>query len=779
MIKNYLKIGLSLLLLAALHTKGMAQDRCTLSIRGQVFSIETNKPLAFANVAIAGTNTGTVSDEQGYYEIKNLCPGDYTLVCSMLGCTHEEHSFHLTASMIKDFRLHEEAVLLEKVTVTEQAIQLQNTQATNEIQGAELESTRGLPLAESLKRLPGVTMLNTGATIAKPVIQGLHSSRILILNNGIRQESQQWGSEHAPEIDPFIADKISVVKGAAGVRYGADAIGGVILVEPRALPEQPGIGGEFNLQGFSNGSTGVASGIVQGRLGGRLPLSGRMQGTIKRGGNLQTPDYFLNNTGVEEYNFSWSAGLKKEKFDINAFYSRFYTKIGIFRDSHIGNLTDLQNAIERERPLQDGFFSYKLGRPQQRISYELLKLSSTLQTGEVGKLNIQYARQFNRRQEFDAHKQFNELPNEISVPSIELELTTHTADLTWEHKPLLNLRGDLGLNFMQQTNTTDRGALIPDYDSYNASAFWIERWKNYPFPLELEAGVRYDYRWMSVGNQGRDTIGQKLNFSNISGTFGAIYKLPKMLTLRLNVGSAWRAPNVSELYSDGVHHGSASYEQGNPNLQPERALNTSLTTELNNNHNFTASLNIYYNTIQNFIFLEPRAQPQLTIRGAFPAFEYKQANARLTGLDWSMDYEFISNWMLESRVSLLRAWNRNVDDYLVFMPADRFQHGLKYTFNHKKDTEAPFLRFTMINVLKQTRVPTNTDYAPPPPGYARFDLEGGATFYWRKQPIEAGLMVSNLFNKSYREYLNRFRYFTDELGRNISLRIKVPFGLKS
>ncbi|MDX1939626.1 MAG: TonB-dependent receptor [Saprospiraceae bacterium] len=757
----------------------MQGQACTLSISGKVLNAKTGEPMAFANVAIKGINIGAVADENGLYKIENLCKGDYVLVCTRIGCDHLEHTIHLQNNIIKDFQLVEESIQLENVLVHGEAIKLQNTQATSELSGAALSSTQGLPLSESLKKLPGVSTLNTGASIAKPVIQGLHSTRILILNNGVRQEGQQWGSEHAPEIDPFIADKVNVIKGASGVRYGADAIGGVILITPRALPVQKGIGGEFNLQGFSNGQMGVASGMLQGNLGGKLPLSGRIQGTLKKSGNLQTPNYFLENTGVQEYNFSWATGLKRDKFDVETFYSRFYTKLGIFRGSHIGNLTDLQNAIERERPLDDGSFSYEIGRPQQRISHELFKLSSSLQTGDIGKLNFQYARQFNRRQEFDAHKQFNELSEEITIPSIEFELTTHTADLTWEHKPFLNLRGDIGLDFMYQKNTTDRGALIPNYDSYNASAFWIERWKNYPFPLELEAGIRYDYRWMSVGQQGRDTIGLDLNFSNVSGTFGAIYKFPKLVILRLNIGSAWRAPNVSELYSDGVHHGSASYEKGDPSLKPERAVNTSLTAELDNKKNFTVSINIYYNNIQDFIYLNPREQPQLTIRGAFPAFDYRQADARIMGLDWGLDYEFIPNWAIESRISLLRSWNRTLDDYLVFMPADRFQHGLKYNFNNKDtEKEAPFIRFTMTNVLKQTRVPKNTDYAPAPPGYTRFDLEVGTTFYLKKQPIEAGLSILNVFDESYREYLNRFRYFSDELGRNISLRIKIPFGVK-
>ncbi|MBK7870008.1 MAG: carboxypeptidase-like regulatory domain-containing protein [Saprospiraceae bacterium] len=286
-------LSLIWLLFAVSSVSTLAQGQnCTLSISGKVLNAKTGAPMAFANVAIKGINIGAVADENGRYKIENLCEGEYTVVCTRIGCDHLEHTLHLQSSIVKDFELIEESILLKDVLVTGEAIQLQNTQATNELSGAALAATQGLPLGESLKKLPGVTTLNTGASIVKPVIQGLHSSRILILNNGVRQEGQQWGSEHAPEIDPFIADKVNVIKGASGVRYGADAIGGVILVEPRALPTQKGIGGEFNLQGFSNGRTGVASGMLQGNLGGKLPLSGRIQGTLKKGGNLQTPNYF-------------------------------------------------------------------------------------------------------------------------------------------------------------------------------------------------------------------------------------------------------------------------------------------------------------------------------------------------------------------------------------------------------------------------------------------------------------------------------------------------------
>ncbi|MCB0572786.1 MAG: TonB-dependent receptor, partial [Phaeodactylibacter sp.] len=340
MSKRLLLLG-QWLLLIMVSPALRAQNQCSITLKGKVVDAHTREPIAFASVAILDQDIGTLADENGNYILPNLCAGTYVLVCSHVGCHHAQHEFEIKADMSWDFELEEVSIVLQEVVVSEEAPVLEATQSSSTLDAAQLQSERGLSLGDAMSQLPGVTTLNTGATIAKPVIQGLHSNRVLILNNGVRQEGQQWGSEHAPEIDPFLADKVTVIKGASSVRYGADAIGGVVLVEPRPLPQQAGIGGEANLQAFSNGRVGIASGMLEGRLKGKLPLSGRLQGTVKRGGNLQTPGYYLDNTGVEELNFSWAVGLQQKQWSTEAFYSRFYTQLGIFSGSHIGNLTDL------------------------------------------------------------------------------------------------------------------------------------------------------------------------------------------------------------------------------------------------------------------------------------------------------------------------------------------------------------------------------------------------------------------------------------------------------
>lgn len=760
-----------------LTTPGFGQT-CDLTIRGKVLNAETGKPIPYANIIIKSENIGAVSDDQGNYVLSNICAGDYTVECSRIDCDHATHQIAVQTGsvIIQDFILQPNSVELGTVEVTGEAVHLHAISGEDELNQADLAATQGINLGESLEKLPGVNTLKTGSSITKPMVQGMYGQRILIMNNGVRLEGQQWGLEHAPEIDPFVAERLTVIKGAGGLRYGADALGGVILVEPKSLPDHNGWHGSVNLAGFSQGRTGLASGMLETRLGKKIPISGRLQGTVKRGGHMRTPDYFLENTGLEEYNYSWALATELKGWSAELYYSNFFSKLGIFSGAHIGNLTDLQNAISRERPLEVGSFTYELGRPLQRIAHELFKAKVNLETGNIGKLSLQYGRQFNRRQEFDAHSGYGTPPESLDDPEIEFEVTTHSSEVNWEHKAIANLRGNVGLQLIRQYNTTDRGALIPNYENNTAGIYWIERWRRYPSPFELEGGLRYDIRRMAVGRQGRDSIGHNLDFSNFSGALGLIFKRADW-RLRLSLGTAWRAPHVNELYSDGVHHGSASYESGNDGLEPERALNTNLGFEWKpESKPFQANLSLYYNLINQYIFLEPSEEPVLTIRGAFPAFAYQQADARIMGIDARLNWQIDPKWEWSSQLSLLRGWNRELQDYLVFMPADRVSTSLRYQFADDAESEAAsFIQLSAQQVFRQSRTPAKGDYAPAPPAYLLLDLEAGTTIALGGRPLEVGLAVFNLTNARYREYLNRFRYFADEIGRNISLRIRVPF----
>ncbi len=295
-----------LVLLLGCYNSFAQNNECNYSLSGKVLDEHDKSPLLYATVYIKELELGTLSDDKGNYRIDNLCKGSYSLIISHLGCEPVSETITITKSITHNFYPEHHAEELGEFTLKESGYKEETSVARKELSVQELNQSRGKSLGESLKKITGVNTLNTGNSISKPVIHGLHSDRLLILNNGIRQEGQQWGSEHAPEIDPYIANKLSVIKGAEGVRYGANAIAGVVLVEPKALRDSSGMNGELNLAGASNGQLGVSSAMLDGNIVKLKGVAWRLQGTLKRSGNVNTPNYFMKNTGLKEYNFSWA-----------------------------------------------------------------------------------------------------------------------------------------------------------------------------------------------------------------------------------------------------------------------------------------------------------------------------------------------------------------------------------------------------------------------------------------------------------------------------------------
>ncbi|MDZ7878699.1 MAG: TonB-dependent receptor [Saprospiraceae bacterium] len=749
-----------------------AQSDCHYTLHGKVVEAKTNTPVPYVGVLVRDLAIGTTTDENGNFSIKKLCRQSYILDFSHVECQKHTESVIIDGNTEGVFQLQHDNKLLQNVVIKAKKVDLASTQAQATLAGSDLDKTKGAALGEILKSLSGVMSLNTGATISKPVIQGLHSDRVLIVNNGVRHEGQGWGLDHAPEIDPFIAHSIAVVKGAAGVKYGVGAIGGVILVEPRPLRDTLGVGGEVNMLANSNGRLGILSTMIDGK---NNLFSWRLQGTAKKSGTLKTPQYILDNTGLEEFNGSTMLGfrLKKAKFDV--FYSHFYSKIGIFKGSHIGNLTDLKNAIEGRQPATDAPFTYTINRPAQRVNHDILKVKTTLPTGEYGELSLNSFFQYDLREEFDAHLPGGKIPTGFSKPEVAFQLPSAGLRADWTHRPFKNWQGGGGFEVNFQSNNTYAGALIPDYQQHTEGVYWTERWRKYPKPLEFEAGIRYDERHLSVDSTRFGESNRRFAFKNTSANIGAIYHIGTKGKVSFNVGTAWRNPNVNELFSNGVHHGTASFERGNPDLMPEKALSTNLSWHYDHAF-FEVEATIFQNNISNFIFQKPDSTPVLTIRGAFPSFSYAQTDALLRGGDVTIQAHLCKNLVLKTKGSLLFARNKTRDEWLPLMPADRLSAELTIDYQSFKYLKNAYASIGFSAVRQQTRTPLSiSDYQAPPKGYGLVGLSFGGDVLLKKHHFQAILTVDNLLNQVYRDYLDRMRYFSDAVGRNISLKLKSNF----
>ncbi len=763
-------------LLCGANTRLAAQlaEYCHFSVQGSIRGQQEKDPIIGATIYIKELRKGVVSNVNGEYLITNLCTGYYTLICQHVAYHTDSIRIHVHEEPIQlNFSLKEADIQLEAVVVTGEKNLPISTQPVDVLKGTALDQARGQTLGNMLKNMTGVSTLQTGPGISKPVIHGLHSNRILILNNGIRQEGQQWGSEHAPEIDPFIATKLTVVKGAAAVRYGADAIGGVIIAEPPPLPIHSGTTGEVNLIGYTNGRAGIASALVQGGFKNAEGWGWRLQGTGRRAGDSHAPDYMLSNTGVKEFNFSGALGVNKTRYGADIYFSRFATDIGILRSAHIGSITDREEAIRRDEPFYIQDFTYKINAPNQHIVHYLLKSSAFFNAPGVGTFRLQYGGQLDERQEYDIRR-----AGRSDKPALDLQLFTHTLDAVLEHKPLKNFSGSVGLSGMFQDNNNIPGtgvtAFVPNYNAWTAGVFGIEKWTKGRW--ELEGGVRYDYRSQQAQRfVNKELVKPELVFHNVLGTVGLAYRPDPRWVFKSNLGTAWRPPNIAELYSQGLHHGSATFENGSDSLHTERAIKWINTAGFNGSR-FVFEGTVYLNKINNYIYLKPGLTIEQSVRGAFLVFNYTQTDALFFGTDAAVAYKLTKEITFRSKASLIRAQDTRRNNYLIYVPADRFENSV--TYNQGKLGKLSGLYFTVgaTNVRRQNRAPEGEDYLAAPESYMLLGLQAGFSVPVVKHQLSISLSVDNALNTSYRDYMNRLRYYADEVGRNITLRLKYRFG---
>ncbi|MDB5271761.1 MAG: TonB-dependent receptor [Chitinophagaceae bacterium] len=754
---------------------GLAQDPCDFTFSGTVIDAASQQVIPEADVYLAELHLAAATDSQGNFVFTDLCEGVYTVRITYLGYQTDSSKITLSKNVYQYFYLQEDIRQIQEIQVTGHKDEQKEilTLPQTEIKGLALQQTRGNTLGEALKTLPGVYTLQSGPSIFKPVIHGLHSNRVLLLNNGVRQEGQQWGSEHAPEIDPFVATQLSVIKGPASIRYGSDAIGGVILVDPAPLPTRPGIGGEVNLVAASNNRMGVTSGIVQGAFEKKLSgLSWRAQGTYRRAGNSKTPNYYLENTGFQEMNFSGALAYKKENYGAELYYSEFNTKLGIFTGTHAETLPDINAAINRSEPITPSYFSYTIDRPYQQVKHDLFKTHVYLKFNNKSRVDVIFARQQNVRSEYD----YIPLSGRLN-PELYLSLVTHTLDVSYKYAPIKNISGSIGFNGITQGNVRAYEMLIPNFRNYGGGIFAIEKWsKN---KLTLEAGVRYDYRWLrayTLDNNTAQVITPTFNWQNVTGSLGSQYYLKENLSWLINIGTAWRAPTVNELLSNGVHQSAVAYERGNANLTSERAYNFSTSLKYEGDR-MTAELDVYNHYINGYIYLKPALSYIHTSRGAFPLFDYTQVNATLRGADVVFTYRLFDSLSFISKTSLLFAYNNTIHDYLQLVPANRFENTLKYNIGKIGKLDHFYISLTDLYMAKQNRVPANSDYTAPPAGYMLINADLGFAFPLGKQRMNISFSANNIFNIVYRDYMDRFRYFNDEPGRNFTLRVRLPFEL--
>ncbi len=745
-------------------------------VRGIVTDSTTRQPIGGVDVAVSETRLGTVTDSAGHYRLIGALPAVNTIVFRHIGYAAVQRRVDLSRGAVTlDVALPLGAASLEGMTIRADSAAkfLRAEQATASMSHEEVQQRRGQTLGETIRALPGVSVIQYGPSIAKPVVRGLHSQRIATINAGVPQEGQQWGGEHAPEIDAFAANEIEVVRGPGTILYGSGAIGGVVRVTPRPLPTSGAVGGELSTNAFSNNRQGAASMLFEGAdlplpwlgaLGWRAQVSGR------RAGDAKAPDYYLPNTGFKELDYNAALGLSRSWGRSELDYSHFGTTLGLYVGAHVGNLDDLNRAMQT--PFTSSEFAYDLARPDQKVSHDFIAWHTDVDLPKSAQLEISYGFQDNDRREYDNHG--------FAVgdrPAFALRLFTHSLDVQFHHAPFGPFTGTLGVSAMRQGNLSPgRSFLIPQYRLYAGGVFGLEELTL--SRLTLSVGARVDDRWQHAYQYGAPVVispEDQRNYVGPSGSLGASYKLSESWSLAATAAEAWRPPNVNERFSQGVHHGTAQYEIGDSSLTPERSLNADLTLRhLGARTRLEAS--VFQNVFDGFIFLRPR-DPISTVRGAYPAYNYAQTDARLRGVEITGQLEPVWWVSLYANVNVLRGIDRTSGDPLFDMPADRATLSARLFGPNSRHLTSPYVELGSTLVRRQDQVPPVTIYKLPTAGYGLINLEVGATALTVGHTrLEPSLAVRNVLDTRYRDYLSRYRLFVDEPGRDVVLRMTIPFG---
>ncbi|MEP3209838.1 MAG: TonB-dependent receptor [Maribacter sp.] len=791
---------LFVILVAFLFGNFISAQDCDAILLGEVVDFHDNTPLENATINVTAKDLSTTSDKSGKFNFQNLCDGVLELEISHPDCKSKFVTVTIAGDTYQKIRIEHHLEELDEVKVVGDVRKNTNSSQEEKLSQAELEKFSGNSLGDALKQITGVSSLNTGANIVKPVIQGLNGSRVLILNNGVRMQDMEWGEEHAPNVDINSNQDISVIKGAGALEYGGDAIGGVIVLKPLPIVRTDSLFGKTQLNLFSNGRGGNATTSLVKSFNSGMYI--KAQGSYKLLGDLEAPDYLLSNTGIREKGVSINIGKRDFVQGWEGYYSFFDADIGILRASHIGNIDDLITSINSQQPDIINDFSYDIERPNQEVTHHLAKLNYYRRFTGFGKLNVQYDFQSNRRFEYDIR-----VGDDANKASLDLKLTTHTFSSTVQLDSKEGLEVKIGVLGRFQTNfanpATGVRRLIPDYDKYDFGAFAIGEYE-IGADVTLDAGVRYDFsrvdakkfyrtsRWEERGydvefaDLVRDDLGTQLlvnpvfDYHNISAMAGLQYDLQNDQLLRFNYALAQRAPNPSELFSDGLHHSAARIELGDLRIQSETSSKISASYELNSERwGFTFAP--YLNLINDFILLEPDGV-EFTIRGAFPVWSYRQTNAQLVGIDFSVYSNWTSQIRSDHQFSWVRGTDTTIDIPLINIPAASTRNSISYTNSDWNDFS---ISLESQFVFEQGRFPDNiTVFSPqqqqeialdintPPPSYhlLSLDISNKLTLF-KDNDLSVGLRATNLLNTNYRDYLNRQRYFVDDLGRNISLRI--------
>ncbi|MFY0684909.1 MAG: TonB-dependent receptor [Balneola sp.] len=730
------------------------------SILGILTDAETRETVPFAYVHIEELNRTAVSTIDGEYEIKNIPSGIYTITTHRIGYRTQSQKIEvLSENLNLDIKLSASVLSSEAIEVIGEAEDFSGSgleHASKKIYGSDLRRNLGSTLSETLANLPGFDQRSNGAAPGRPVIRGLGDERVMILQDGINSgDVSSQSSDHSVTIDPVSATEIEVARGPAALAYGANAIGGVINVVKNqvqtTLPSQ--LSGTFSLNGQSV-NTGSSSALSLSFPVGTFAVQADVNG--RYGLNSQTPRGEIGNTFYETTNDAVGLSWIRPWGYSGASTSIYFSNYGIPPDPN--------------------------GHPNG-VDIELRKYQYDTRS------EILLNRDFLKVIELDASfKDYNhkEIEGESSsgnqVIGTEFNLLTSNLDVRAKHNQLGIINaGSFGVSAELEDYSVD-GAGTPPSNNFKVGAYVIE--ESDIGALHLEAGARFDFSHASTTERGLfyrigaingaiDSTNYKdRSFNALSGSISAIYDLGSGFSVGSTVLRSFRAPSLEELFSEGPHLASYSFEIGNPDLKPERAWAKEVFFGFQTNR-INTSAAVFHNGFDNYLYAKNTGEQNIQ-RADLLNYQFIGAEAQLYGFELSAEVELTQSFVVDVSASYTIGKQDTVDTNgdnagtrpLPQIPPFKAKSSIKYV----KDGLEVGSRFKFAAEQDRTG-----EFETPTDSYFLTDLFAQYRFSSKKLLHTISLNVNNLLNEEYYNHLSRIKDLRPEPGRNVTLLYRIYF----
>lgn len=729
-----------------IHPDSPATAPAPHAVRGVVRD-SAGQPLAAATVRLLELGRTTTTTADGRFGFAAVEAGTYRLSVALIGYAPVVRPVTVAdADVTVDLALRRVVVELAEVQVGSTPVAttlLDSPQPVSAVRGAELARAQAPSLGETIQRLPGVRSQSTGPGIGKPVIRGLTSNRVLVVADGQRLESQQWGDEHGASVETADAERIEVIRGPASVLYGSDALGGVVNVVARPLPDAldraPFLRGRLATAYSTNNRQPDATLALEGARGG---AGVRVSATARTSDDVRTPAGPLFNSGNRAVAGAGAVGLRGAWGSASLTYAHRDERIEIHEDpaEHPG------------------------ATPFQRIAEDRGKASLALPVGGA-RLEVEAGWERNRRREFE----------EAGATDVALGLLsrTYTTDVHLHHTLAGPWAGVIGLSGLH-TRVDKFGAatLIPNTSVWSGGLYGFEqaelgRW-------QLSAGLRVDARRLDAEDDAAlGLAAQRRTWGAVTGNVGVLYHVSEPFAVVLNVGRGFRAPSAFDLFAHGVHEGTVTYERGNAALATEHSLNTDLALRLQGAR-VRAEAGVFVNLIRNYIYSAPTGT--VDSASGFQIHDVTQGDARLAGVEAALEYHPTSFLHLQASADYTRGRNTGTGTPLPGMPPFRATYTARLEATRLAALVEPYLSLGGETNARQTRLDPSeaafyaaSGYASRP--YTLATVGAGFVLPVGTREIRVDLTLRNALDARYASYLSRYKTYALDPGRNLTVRV--------